>query len=142
MKSPKMISGDWQPTPDPTGRRVRFSRFGVVMEGTVVAVEFEEDRPPTLYVEVASPDEHRGEYGMSPKSITWLDDNQPPWSASKTPSGRWVIYHDEEGIERSGCVVSVDSRHRQDAVLTVLSLGPEYSGIHEVDWRSVNWLPA
>jgi hypothetical protein len=41
-KIPEMISGDWHPTPDPTGRNAEFTgRCGDVLKGTVVAVEYE-----------------------------------------------------------------------------------------------------
>jgi hypothetical protein len=140
---PEMISGDWRPTPDPTGRKVRLTTLlGEEMQGTVVAVEYEEDREPTLYIDVASPDEHRGERGASASRITWLDPDQPPWSESDTPSGRWVLFQDENGVERAGCVVTVDSRHSSDAVLLVLQInGPEGLDTVEVPWQEVKWLP-
>jgi hypothetical protein len=141
MKSLAMRSGEWWPTRDPAGRSVRFSRDGVVMEGTVVAVEFQEEREPTLYVDVVSPEEHRGEHGVCAKDITWLEDSSGPWAVSKTPSGRWVLFSDEQGVERSGCVIRVNSCHHADAVLDVVVVAPDYFEIHKVGWRCVKWLP-
>lgn len=142
-KFPDMISGDWHPTPDPSGRRVRFTTFlGEEMEGTVVAVEYEDDQEPTLYVDVTSPAEHRGERGVCAREVEWLDADQPPWVVSRTPSGRWVLFHEENNVERSGCIMSVDSRHRHDATLAVLVAEPDFFGVVHVDWRRVKWLPA
>lgn len=137
-----MISGDWHPTPDPTGRQVRFTNLhGVEMQGTVVDVEYEEDHDPILYVDVTSPEQHRGQRGVCPSRITWLDVDQPSWTASESPTGRWVLFEDDDQVERSGCIVTVDSCHRQDAVLSVLVVDPGFFGVRTVDWRRARWLP-
>jgi len=140
---PEMISGDWHPTPDPTGRQVQFADFsGTFMEGTVVGVEYQEDREPTLYIEVADRDGSRREYGVNAKSIVWLDVDRPAWTESEHPLGRWVVYHDGEGLERFGVVVAVSSCHSNDAVLDVMPLrGPGALRTFEVPWRKAKWLP-
>ena len=122
---------------------MRFTTFfGEEMEGTVVAVEYEDDREPTLYVDVTSPAEHQGERGVCVRKVEWLDADQPPWVVSRTPSGRWVIFQDINGLECSGCIVTVDSCHSKGAVLTILRLnGPEGLDTIEVPWEQVKWLP-
>jgi len=140
---PEMISGDWQPTPDPTGRHAEFIDWsGIKMRGMVVAVEYEEDHEATLYIEVAERDGGQREWGICASRVTWLDVGQPAWAESAHPLGRWVIYHDGEGLERCGVVVAVSSRHSNDAVLDVMPLnGPGALRTIEVPWRKAKWLP-
>ncbi len=140
---PKMISGDWHPTADPTGRHVQFNDFsGTVMKGTVTAVEYEEDHEATLYIEAVAPDGSRRGCGVNAGRVTWLDADLPAWAESEHPTGRWVIFHDQNGVERCGTVVDVDSCHSTNAFLTVMQLkGPGGLRFIDVPWRSVGWLP-
>lgn len=142
-KIPEMIAEGWHPTPDPTGRQVQFTDFtGAVMTGTVVAVEYEDDGEPTLYVEVICPEGLRREYGMTPAKVTWVDAGQLPWVASESPRGRWVLFKDEDGTERSGRVFGVDSCHSNEAVLGIQQFnGPLLFDLVDVPWQEVKWLP-
>lgn len=144
MKTPAMISGDWQPTPNPAGRNVRFHQNGIELRGTVVAAELSEDWPAVLYVEVAQAHEDRSEYPVSVRDAEWIDDegnNCTPWSESDSPTGRWVIFTDDDGVERSGCVVSAETPDFGLAVLSVVVIAPDHFKIHDVDSCHVKWLP-
>jgi hypothetical protein len=141
-KIPDMIRGDWQPTPDPAGRYVECTlSCGTQVRGTVVAVEYAEDCEPMLYIDVTSPDEHRGEMGVRASRVTWLDVDQPPWAVSRSPSGRWVLFRDDDGVEHYGRILRINSCHRQDATLSVVVLQPDFFDVIEVSWRRVKWLP-
>jgi hypothetical protein len=140
---PEMIAGDWHPTPDPTGRHAEFTDWsGAVMKGTVVAVEYEEDREATLYIEVTDRDGSSRVWDVRASRVTWLDANQPVWAESEHPIGRWVIFRDGEAFERFGVVVAVSSCHSNDAILDVMPLkGPGAFRTSGVPWRKVKWLP-
>ena len=73
--------------------------------------------------------------------VTWLDVDQPAWAESEYPFGRWVMFSDDDGSERCGCVICVDSIHRDDAILSVLSLPPSDFGFRKIEWRKAKWLP-
>lgn len=139
---PEMIPGDWHPTPDPTGRKVEFtSSLGTIFKGTVVGVNYREDREARLYVEVTEPNGSRRKCRVKSSRVTWLDIDRPPWVESENPFGRWVMFRDDEGVERFGAVIIAEPSHGVDAVLSILNPTPNTWGFWRVDWRRVKWLP-
>jgi hypothetical protein len=144
MREIEMIAGDWKPTSDPAGRLVRFFRRGVVMQGTVLEAEISEDSRTLLFVDVTAPPEHCGEHPVCLGDLEWMDAEGnacDPWYVSDTPLGRWVIFHDDDGVERSGCVITADSPDYDRTTLSVMVIAPDHFKTHQVDYQAARWLP-
>lgn len=144
MQTPDMRSGDWRPTSDPAGRHVRFRRNGTELQGTVIEAEISPEWPTCLYVEVTAPEEHRGEYSLQVSDAMWVDahgNSVEPWVESDIPTGRWVIFTDTNGDERSGVITGAEMPGFGRAVFAVLETSPRTFKFHKVRWNRVKWLP-
>ena len=144
MQTPDMLAGDWHPTPDPAGRIVRFRRKGTELQGTVIEAEISPEWSTCLYVEVTAPPEHRGEYPLQVSDAKWVDEQGnavEPWVESDIPTGRWVMFTDDNGDERSGVVTNAEMPGFGRAILSVMETTLHTFGFHSVDWTRVKWLP-
>lgn len=93
------------------------------MQGIVVAASLSEDHPAYLHVMMDAPHEHRGEYSINAPKLEWIDEDGnacTPWAESENPTGRCVIFTDDDGVEHAGTVVSAESPDFGRAVLSVI----------------------